>query len=95
VPLKELPLPSAYHVFRISSPFLGLGCAGLLALTGAAEALGGLAVAAVLAAAHAHHLGVDGGAHAVVHLSVDLGEHVACVRDEGESEGGWVVRTRS
>ena len=38
----------------------------------------GLAVAAVAAAAHAHDLGVDGRAHAVVHLAVDLGQRIAC-----------------
>ncbi len=41
----------------------------------------GLAAAAVAAAAHAHDLGVDGRAHAVVHLAVDLGQRIACTRE--------------
>jgi hypothetical protein len=47
--------------------------------TRAPEALWGLAVAPVLPAAHAHDLAVDRRAHAVVHLAVDLGQHIACV----------------
>lgn len=43
--------------------------------------LGGLAVLAFLAVAHAHHLGVDSRAHAVVHLAVDLGQRIACTGD--------------
>ena len=57
--------------------FLLLG--GLLARARAERALRRLAVAAVLARAHAHDLGVDRGADAVVHLAVDLGQHVACL----------------
>ena len=48
---------------------------------GRAVARGRLAVAALLAAAHAHDLGVDGRADAVVHLAVDLGQGVACAQD--------------
>ena len=40
--------------------------------------LGRLSVLPLLAVAHAHHLGVDGRRHAVVHLPVDLGQRVAC-----------------
>jgi hypothetical protein len=45
-----------------------------------AVALGRLAVLALLAVAHAHDLGVDRRADAVVQLAVDLGQGVACAR---------------
>ncbi len=45
-----------------------------------AVARGRLAVVAVAVAAHAHDLGVDGRADAVVHLAVDLGQGIRCAR---------------
>ena len=52
---------------------VGRACVG-------AEPRGWGAVVAVGAAAHAHDLGVDGRADAVVHLAVDLGQRVACAQ---------------
>ena len=57
--------------------------------------LGWLTVLALLGAAHAHHLAVDGGGHAVVHLAVDLGQGIAWCRgrrgadddDDGDDDG--------
>lgn len=64
--------------------------AWLLVLVVAVEAtwtvsLGRLAVLAIHAGAHAHHLGMDGSGHAVVHLAVDLGQGISCTNQV------WIV----
>ena len=53
----------------------------LVLLPRGTHALRGLADTTSLHGAHADNLGVDGRGDAVVHLAVELGEHVGC--------GGW------
>ena len=64
----------------------------LVLLPRGTHALRGLADTAGLHGAHADNLGVDGRGDAVVHLAVELGEHVGCWGKEMGDDGGSVPR---
>jgi hypothetical protein len=73
-------------------------CGRFLGLLLARKATGRLADTAVLAAADADNLGVDGSADGVVHLAVELRERVRCA-ERGETDearrGGACARKGS
>jgi len=52
------------------------------------EAPGGLANPPRLPTPHTHDLGVDGGAYAIVHLPVKLGQRISCVTHHEEALEG-------